>query len=466
MTARLRRASWGTRAQHLPGGNQCSQRSSPPNSRAHSTCRASSSAPSLSNAPRSRAPRRWPPACSSRPRMPAARRRRRTRRRRNRYPEHCRLTMVLKPTPDSNINVELWLPTQNWNGKFLAVGNGGWAGAIQGYGDMQEALRRGYATAGTDTGHSAADGPAGMFALGHPGEDRRLRVSRAARHDREVEEDDRCLLLEAARLLLLQGLLDGRPPGRHGRAALPRRLRRHHRGRAREPAHPHAHGRRVSRACSSRCIPSCRSAKPKAKLVNDAVHEQVRHAARGLPEQSAHVLVRLRVARVQSRRSGDTCLTPGELKIGADLLRRREEQQGRADLLRPGARRAAAAARWRSKDAPNPFAFDSIRILGFQNANYDWHEFDLDRDMPKIDATVGLRRRRESGSARVQGGRRQAAAVRRLARHRHHAGKHRAVLRERAQGARARAGRVDADVPRARHGPLPRRSRASTRSIR
>ncbi len=83
-------------------------------------------------------------------------------------PQHCRVTLVLKPTPDSNINVELWLPTENWNGKFLAVGNGGWAGSIQGYGDMQEALRRGYATAATDTGHSAADGPAGMFALGHP----------------------------------------------------------------------------------------------------------------------------------------------------------------------------------------------------------------------------------------------------------------------------------------------------------
>src|SRR5215471_12823806 len=83
-------------------------------------------------------------------------------------PEHCKVTMVLKPTSDSNINVELWLPTKNWNGKFLAVGNGGWAGAIQGWGDMQEALRRGYATAGTDTGHSAADGPVGMFALGHP----------------------------------------------------------------------------------------------------------------------------------------------------------------------------------------------------------------------------------------------------------------------------------------------------------
>ncbi len=33
---------------------------------------------------------------------------------------------------------------------------------------MQTALRLGYATAGNDTGHSAADGPNGMFALGHP----------------------------------------------------------------------------------------------------------------------------------------------------------------------------------------------------------------------------------------------------------------------------------------------------------
>jgi feruloyl esterase len=83
-------------------------------------------------------------------------------------PEHCRVKMVLKPTPDSNVNVELWMPTANWNGRFLAVGNGGFAGSIQGYGDMQAALRRGYATAATDTGHSDADGPGGVFGLGHP----------------------------------------------------------------------------------------------------------------------------------------------------------------------------------------------------------------------------------------------------------------------------------------------------------
>ena len=64
------------------------------------------------------------------------------------------MKLMLKPSADSNIYSELWMPTENWNGKLLVVGNGGFAGSIQGYGDMQIALRLGYATAATDTGHS------------------------------------------------------------------------------------------------------------------------------------------------------------------------------------------------------------------------------------------------------------------------------------------------------------------------
>ena len=68
-------------------------------------------------------------------------------------PAHCRVTLVLKPTPDSKINAELWLPMESWNGRYMAVGNGGFGGSIQGFGEMQTALRLGYATAGGDTGH-------------------------------------------------------------------------------------------------------------------------------------------------------------------------------------------------------------------------------------------------------------------------------------------------------------------------
>src|SRR5262245_13189045 len=81
-------------------------------------------------------------------------------------PAHCRVQLVLKPTADSLINMELWMPVQNWNGKFMGVGNGGFAGSIQGRtSEMPDALRRGYATAGTDTGHPE---PGGDWAIGHP----------------------------------------------------------------------------------------------------------------------------------------------------------------------------------------------------------------------------------------------------------------------------------------------------------
>jgi hypothetical protein len=85
----------------------------------------------------------------------------------NRYtdlPEFCRVAATLAPSSDSDIKVEIWLPPVGWNGKFQAVGNGGWAGVIS-YSAMADAIRAGYATASTDTGHV---GGRGTFALDHP----------------------------------------------------------------------------------------------------------------------------------------------------------------------------------------------------------------------------------------------------------------------------------------------------------
>jgi feruloyl esterase len=85
-------------------------------------------------------------------------------------PAHCRVAAVVRPVPDSQITVEIWMPAENWNGKFQAVGNGGWAGTLS-LGAMREALRAGYATASTDTGHPAGQGQSqggAAFALGHP----------------------------------------------------------------------------------------------------------------------------------------------------------------------------------------------------------------------------------------------------------------------------------------------------------
>ncbi|HWC76882.1 MAG TPA: tannase/feruloyl esterase family alpha/beta hydrolase, partial [Blastocatellia bacterium] len=79
-------------------------------------------------------------------------------------PAFCRVAGVIKPTTDSEIKFEVWMPASGWTGKFQGIGIGGFAGYIS-YGELGAAVARGYATASTDTGHSTGD--AG-WALGHP----------------------------------------------------------------------------------------------------------------------------------------------------------------------------------------------------------------------------------------------------------------------------------------------------------
>ena len=83
-------------------------------------------------------------------------------------PASCVVKAIARPTSDSEIKVEVWLPVEKWNEKFVQVGNGGWAGAIP-VSALATMLQRGYVTAGTDDGHGngVPGGPAG-WAVGHP----------------------------------------------------------------------------------------------------------------------------------------------------------------------------------------------------------------------------------------------------------------------------------------------------------
>src|SRR5579862_941651 len=78
-------------------------------------------------------------------------------------PGFCRVSGVARPTAESLIHFEIWIPAVNWNGKFQGVGNAGWSGAIA-YSSMASAIRRGYATASTDAGHVGDDLKFGMSA--------------------------------------------------------------------------------------------------------------------------------------------------------------------------------------------------------------------------------------------------------------------------------------------------------------
>src|SRR5215475_10628128 len=88
-------------------------------------------------------------------------------------PAHCRVNAILRPSPDSEIEMEAWFPVSadgfgaagsGWNGKFQFVGGGGWAGIIS-FPAMANALQEGYATASTDTGHKGGNA---LFAIDHP----------------------------------------------------------------------------------------------------------------------------------------------------------------------------------------------------------------------------------------------------------------------------------------------------------
>jgi feruloyl esterase len=86
----------------------------------------------------------------------------------------CRILGEIRPTADSQIRFVLWLPVEHWNHKFAGVGNVGFAGGFMSGGEpvgytLTDQLKRGYATASTDTGHHNGDGgdDRASFALDH-----------------------------------------------------------------------------------------------------------------------------------------------------------------------------------------------------------------------------------------------------------------------------------------------------------
>ncbi len=144
-------------------------------------------------------------------------------------PAHCRVALTLTPSRDSQIDMELLMPADNWNGNFLAVGNGGWAGNIETgrHGGRSRAGLRGRLE------RHRAQRWERVVRRRASREARRLRLPRHARDGGRVEDDDPELLQTGASALLLPGLFDGRPAGADGGPALPCRFRRDCRRRSR-----------------------------------------------------------------------------------------------------------------------------------------------------------------------------------------------------------------------------------------
>jgi feruloyl esterase len=302
-------------------------------------------------------------------------------------PEHCRVRMVLAPTSDSNINVELWMPTANWNGRFLAVGNGGFAGSIQGYGDMQIALRRGYATAATDTGHSEADGPGGMFGLGHP--EKIVDFAYRAVHEMTLKSKQviDAFYDRAPRFSYFKGCSTG---GRQAVMAAQRYPEDFDGIIAGALANRHIqmHTAGVARNIELARFPERRIPTEKAKLVNDTVMNACDTLKEGFlnnPRACTVDFSRLACTGADS----PTCLTGPQLKTVEAFYQ--GVKNSKDELIFSGQALGNPIPALQGVTTRTPGGgFDTVRIWGFQDANYDWRTFDLDRDMPIINSKVGF----------------------------------------------------------------------------
>jgi feruloyl esterase len=84
-------------------------------------------------------------------------------------PAFCRVVASVKDAPDSDIRIEMWLPKEGWTGVFHSNGNGGYGGIFDlGYTGMEAAVRRGYASANTDMGTAPSNPLNGDPLIGHP----------------------------------------------------------------------------------------------------------------------------------------------------------------------------------------------------------------------------------------------------------------------------------------------------------
>ncbi len=132
---------------------------------------------------------------------------------------HCRVNGIV----GREIRFSLLLP-ETWNRKFVMGGGGGY---VQGIDNQAIAsVNAGYATVGTDTGHQGAHHGGEVGAQQHRAAVE-LRPSRGASRRRSLEGNHSPSLRRAGVAVVLQRLLERRPPGADGSAALPGRLRRH-----------------------------------------------------------------------------------------------------------------------------------------------------------------------------------------------------------------------------------------------
>ncbi len=303
-------------------------------------------------------------------------------------PAHCRVAATLKPSPDSEIKMEIWLPAGSvWNGKFLAIGGGGWVGAIS-YAGMATALHEGYATASTDTGH---EGRSARFAVGHP--EKVVDFSHRAVHEMTVTAK---AIISAyygrgSRLSYWNGCSTG---GRQGLIAAQKYPEDFDGIIAGAPASNY------TRLCAWRLALEAAVIKDSAKAVPPAkaalLNKAVLAACDALDGIKDGLLTDPRMCHFDPSTllcrgsAQDNCLTAAQVEAVKMAYAPAKKKSG--EVIYPGlppGGEAGWAALAGSAAEPGELNVDMFRYVAHEDPNWEWRTFDLERDTALADQKGG-----------------------------------------------------------------------------
>jgi feruloyl esterase len=301
-------------------------------------------------------------------------------------PAHCRVAATLKPSADSVIDIEVWMPEgASWNGKFQAVGNGGWAGNIS-FPAMATAVSEGYATASTDTGHKGGNA---LFAIDHP--EKLTDFAYRAVHEMTVQA--KALITKyydrGPRLSYWNGCSTG---GRQGLMSAQRYPEDFDAILAGAPANYQTHLHAWDLAVSTPVLKDTAGAVPAAKLamVNTAVLNAC-DARDGVADGVLNEPTKCTfdVASLQCK-AGDAenCLTAPQVAAMKRVYEPVKTNSGQ--VVFPGKVLGAESgfgAYVGGQNAP-AISVGSFQVA-YNDAKWDWRTFDLNKDLPLVDQKVG-----------------------------------------------------------------------------
>ena len=301
-------------------------------------------------------------------------------------PGFCRVVGVTKPA----IRFEVWLPTTTWNGKFQGVGNGGTAGIIS-YSALAAGIRRGYATASTDTGHVSRDSADSEWALKRPD----LVADFGHRGLHVMTENGKKVtssFYEAPPKLSYTWAARKAAAGPDGGAALSERLRRPGRRRARQQRHALVSGGHLWPALATLKDPESYIPAANVPILTRAVTaacDSLDGVTDGVIADPRKCTFDAGTLACRAGQDPATCFSEKQVKAIKDIWAGAHDSKGPIypGVAKGGETGAGAWERYVTGEGPQrgrhfQLADGFLKYVVFDDPSYDFRTFNYDRDLP------------------------------------------------------------------------------------